>query len=76
MAVAAVVAIHRLNGFKNPFKDKLALEDLLKGVEACGLVGGRVQKCIVDAKFLAGLVEQFNALAAQGEKPALLTLAQ
>lgn len=60
MAVAAIVAIHRLNGFKNPFKDKLALEDLLKGVEACGLVGGRVQKCIVDAKFLAGLVEQFT----------------
>lgn len=61
IAASAVVAVHRLNNKKNPFRNSMVLEDMLKGVEQCGLVGVQAQKCIVDPKFLARLVEQFSA---------------
>ena len=59
IAISAVIAIHRLNGFKSPIKDSMQLEDMIIAVEKCGIVGCRAPKLVVDASFVATVVEQF-----------------
>lgn len=59
MAVAAIIAVHRLNGFKSPVKDSAQLEDMLVAVEKVGIVGCRSPKHIVDSSFIASMVEIF-----------------
>ena len=59
IAVSAVIAIHRLNGFKSPIRDSMQLEDMIVAVEKIGIVGCRAPKHVVDASFVAAVVEQF-----------------
>ena len=59
MAYSALVAIHRLNGHKNPVRHSLAVEDMLKAVSQVGIVGSRMPKCIVDTSFMLKVVEWF-----------------
>ena len=59
IAVSAVIAIHRLNGFQSPIKNSMQLEDMIVAVEKCGIVGCRAPKMVIDAAFVASVVDQF-----------------
>lgn len=59
VAASAVVAVCRLNGFSNPLKNSTVLSDMLTAIEKVGMVGSRVPKCIVDTRFMLGVVEHF-----------------
>ena len=61
VAAAAVHAIHRLNGCKPPLKDCERLQDIMTGIEKCGIVGTRCPKYIVDSNFVAKMVSDFTA---------------
>ena len=60
-AAAAVVALHLWNDLQHPFKGDSRLQQLLAGIDACGICGSRAPKFIVDSNFVCGMVERFLA---------------
>jgi hypothetical protein len=58
IAVAAVVAIHRLNGLESPMAS-IRVKDLLASLKANGRIGASCQKLIVDSSFVAKMCEVF-----------------
>ena len=60
-AAAAVVALHLWNDLQHPFKGDSKLQQLLAGIDACGICGSRAPKFIVDSNFVCGMVERFLA---------------
>ena len=57
IAAAAVVALHRHNGYQHPFSDRV--KQLLRGIDKTGLAGVRSQKFIIDQQFVVKMCQHF-----------------